>query len=62
MPPHEYYEKFIAPYKGELELWYNKNKGFVVDLLIIFLTAWVILFPGSQLVHRIFKDLPKKSI
>ncbi len=42
--PHEFYEKFIAPYKGELELWYLKNKSFVIDLKLIIVTAWVIFF------------------
>jgi lipopolysaccharide/colanic/teichoic acid biosynthesis glycosyltransferase len=27
MQPHEYYQKVIMPYKGELEMWYNKNKS-----------------------------------
>ena len=27
IPPHEYYEKFISPYKGALEMWYNKRKS-----------------------------------
>ncbi len=62
MPPHDFYEKYIAPYKGELEMWYNEHKGFWVDLLIIFLTAWVILFPSSNLMYRVFNDLPKRNI
>ena len=28
--------------------------------MIIFLTIWVVLFPKSSLVFRVFKDLPKK--
>ncbi len=62
VPPHEYYEKYIAPYKGALEIWYNKNKSFYVDLMIIFLTAWVIIFPASKLMYRVFNDLPKRSL
>src|SRR5690349_13195161 len=62
LPPHEFYEKVIAPYKGALELWYNRKKSFGVDLLIIFLTAWVILFPKSQLMYKIFKDLPERNL
>jgi lipopolysaccharide/colanic/teichoic acid biosynthesis glycosyltransferase len=62
MPPHEFYEKFIAPYKGELEMWYNMHKGFYVDLMIILLTAWVIIFPQSTLMHKVFKDLPNRNI
>jgi lipopolysaccharide/colanic/teichoic acid biosynthesis glycosyltransferase len=61
LPPHDFYEKFVAPYKGELEMWYNKHRGFVVDLVIIFMTAWVIVFPSSKLIYKVFKDLPKRS-
>jgi len=62
IPPHEFYEKYIAPYKGELEMWYNQHKGFWVDLMIIFLTAWVIVFPESKLMYRVFTDLPERNI
>ena len=48
----------IYPYKAELELWYQKNASLYTDLMIIFLTAWSILFPQNQLTHKIFKDLP----
>jgi lipopolysaccharide/colanic/teichoic acid biosynthesis glycosyltransferase len=56
--PHTYYNKVIAPYKGELELWYQENISFLTDMKIIFLTAWQIISPQSKLVFRIFKDLP----
>ena len=58
--PHEYYKQVIAPYKGELEIWYQNNLSFRTDFLIIFLTAWYIFFPNSKIVETIFKDLPKK--
>jgi lipopolysaccharide/colanic/teichoic acid biosynthesis glycosyltransferase len=62
IPPHEFYQQYIAPYKGELEIWYNKHKCFYVDLLIILLTAWVIIFPQSKLMFKVFKELPKRKI
>jgi lipopolysaccharide/colanic/teichoic acid biosynthesis glycosyltransferase len=62
MPPHEFYEKVIAPYKGALELWYNQHKSFAVDFLILFLTAWVIIFPQSNLTYKIFKSLPARQM
>ena len=58
LPPREVYERIIAPYKGELEIWYQKHLSLYTDLMIIFLTAWVILFPKSQLYYKIFRDLP----
>lgn len=62
MPPAEFYEKQIAPYKGKLELWYQQKQSFWVDLMIMFLTGWVVLFPKSQLMYKVFKDLPKRNI
>ena len=56
--PHEYYNRVIAPYKGELEMWYQENRSFFLDLQIIFMTAWVIVFPKSRLYELWFKNLP----
>ncbi len=59
LTPQEYYKQFIAPYKGEVEMWYQDHKSFGTDFKIIILTAWVIIFPKSDLVYRWFEDLPK---
>jgi len=61
MDPQEYYLKHIIPYKGRLEAWYQENASLLVDFKIIFLTAWVIIFPNSNLHNYIFNDLPKQS-
>ena len=58
---HEFYKRVIAPYKGELEMWYQSNNSFFLDLQLIFMTAWVILVPTSKLYEKWFKDLPKRS-
>jgi len=58
---HEFYKRVIAPYKGELEMWYQKNNSFFLDLQLIFITALVIIFPKSKLYEKIFKDLPKRK-
>lgn len=58
--PHEFYRNKIAPYKGSLEMWYQQNASFLLDLKLIFLTAWVILFPKSNLVYKTFEDLPQR--
>ena len=54
------YDYHIAPYKGELEIWYNKNNSLYVYFMLIFLTIWVVIFPNSQLYTKVFKNLPKK--
>ena len=47
--------------KGKLELWYQNNKSFFLDLKIIFVTAWVIIKPNSKIYEKLFKDMPKRS-
>ncbi len=59
--PHIFYKRVIAPYKGELEMWYQSNCSFFLDLKLIFITAWVILFSNSRLYEKWFKDLPIRS-
>jgi len=59
LEPHEFYKQHIAPYKGALEIWYQQHASLSSDLKIIFLTAWAIFFPKSNLLFNVFKDLPK---
>ena len=59
--PHDFYKRVIAPYKGELEMWYQEHNSFFLDLQLIFMTAWVILYPNSKLYEKWFKDLPKRK-
>jgi len=59
--PHEFYKRVIAPYKGELEMWYQSNNSFFLDLQLIFMTAWVIVVPKTRLYERWFKNLPKRN-
>ena len=60
MPLAEYYKIHISPYKGEIELWYLNHVSLYTDLMLIFLTAWAIVAPKSELVHKVFKDLPER--
>ena len=62
MDPAVFYRQVIAPYKGEVELWYNNNKSILTDIKLIFITAWVILFPKSNIIYRWFPTLPKKQL
>ena len=58
---HLYYKNNLAPYKGKIELWYQNNFSFFIDLKIILLTAWVIFFPKSRYYEYFFKGLPKRK-
>lgn len=60
--PATFYEQVIAPYKGEVEIWYNRNKSILIDIKLIFITAWVILFPHSNIIYKWFPTLPKKQL
>lgn len=62
MPLEEYYKMNIAPYKGELELWYQKNISLYTDLMLIFLTAYALIAPQNNLVYKAFKDLPERPV
>jgi lipopolysaccharide/colanic/teichoic acid biosynthesis glycosyltransferase len=57
----KYYEEYIFPYKGALEMWYQQNASIFTDFKIIFLTAWSIVFPKNKLAIKFFKDLPVRQ-
>ncbi len=55
-----FYKDKIYPFKGLVEKWYHFNISLYTDLMIIFITAIVIVFPKSDIVYKIFKTLPKR--
>jgi lipopolysaccharide/colanic/teichoic acid biosynthesis glycosyltransferase len=57
----DFYKNTIYPFKGKLEIWYQKNKSFLLDIKLIFITAWVIFFPNSKIYDKLFIDLPKRN-
>ena len=59
--PFEFYKRIIAPYKGEVEMWYQKKCSFYLDIQLILMTAWVILFPKTTLYEKWFSNLPKRK-
>jgi len=58
MEPKAFYKDYIAPYKADLELWYKANQNLYTYFMLIALTAWSVVFSGSKLYLRVFKDLP----
>lgn len=56
----DFYVNKIYPFKGDLEKWYQNNYSFSTDFKIIILTAWVIIFPKSNLTYKWFPSLPKR--
>lgn len=57
----KFYTEKIYPFKGEVEKWYQNNLSIKNDLLIIFITAYVILFPQSEILYKTFRSLPKRT-
>jgi len=56
----DFYQNKIYPFKGEVEQWYQTHQSFYTDFMCIFLTAWVIVFPKSNLIYKVFSTLPKR--
>lgn len=55
-----FYNDYIAPYKGSLEIWYVENKSLYLYFKLILITIWVVIFPSSQVLKwNLFKNLPK---
>ena len=54
----DFYNNIIGPYKGDLEAWYFEKQNLTVYFCLIMLTIWAIFFPKSNLIWRVFKDLP----
>ena len=55
----EIYRDLITPFKGELEIWFVKNKSLKLYFLLIFLTILVVFFPGQVKLWKLFPSLPK---
>ncbi len=62
------YKEDIAPYKGQLELWYIENQNIWLDLKLMFLTAVVVIAPRNMLYKKLLwdnlirEDIPKEKM
>jgi lipopolysaccharide/colanic/teichoic acid biosynthesis glycosyltransferase len=57
----QFYTQDIAPYKGELEIWYVHHQSVRLDLLLIFLTIGAVLFPKAKWCDRLLSSTPKPT-
>ena len=53
-----FHDTIIAPYKGELEVWWVRHRTLANYFKIIILTIIVLFAPHSRLYQKWFKDLP----
>ena len=56
--PDLFYNDVIMHYKGDLEIWYVSHRSLIVDTILIFLTAWVVLGGDAKLSFRLLNNLP----
>ena len=59
LPWEECVKQEIMPRKASAEEWYSKHQSFITDLKLIFITAWVVIFPASDVMKKIFNDIPE---
>ncbi len=52
------YKNEIIPAKTKLELWYKKNRTFFGDIALMFITAWVVVKPESNILYKAFPTIP----
>lgn len=53
-----FHDTIVAPYKGDLEVWWTRNRNLVNYFKLIFLTAWALLSPRTDLWKKWFRNLP----
>jgi len=56
--PMEFYREHIIPYKSDLEFWFVENNTLWLYVKIIVVTAWVVVFPSSNIVDKAFDGIP----
>jgi len=56
--PMKFYREHIIPHKSDLEVWFIENNTLWLYIKIIFVTAWVVLFPSSNIVEKAFGNIP----
>jgi lipopolysaccharide/colanic/teichoic acid biosynthesis glycosyltransferase len=57
----QFHDSVIAPYKGELEVWFVAHRNLYTYFMLIILTAWAVPFPKTRIHKRLFKSLPVPS-
>lgn len=58
--PMGFYKEHIIPYKSDLELWFLENNSIWLYIKIILLTAWVVIFPSSNIIDKVFEGIPSR--
>ncbi len=54
-----FHDTVVAPYKGELEVWWTENRRLGNYFKLIFLTAWALISPRTSLWKKWFRAIPE---
>lgn len=54
-----FHDTVVAPYKGELEVWWTKNRNLGNYFKLMILTGWALVSPRTKLWKMWFKGLPE---
>jgi len=57
--PIDFHSNVLTPFKGETEVWFYEKKSLFNYLKILFLTIWIVFFPKSNILERVFKKRPE---
>lgn len=58
--PLDFYNHVILPYKGQVEIWYVKNRSLALYFKVILLTVISVINPKCNLYLKWFKGLPER--
>lgn len=61
IPLEQCLKEVIMPYKANLEMWYYNNQSVLLYFKIILITAWVVIFPKSNIVKKLIPALPRNT-
>ena len=56
------YAQEIVPYKAEVEKWYRENHTFFMDIMLMFITAWVVVNSDSNILRKTYPSIPERDI
>ena len=56
-----FYDMVLAPYKSQLELWYCRNCSISLNVILIFMTVFVVCGGRVDKIFTLFKDLPRPN-
>jgi lipopolysaccharide/colanic/teichoic acid biosynthesis glycosyltransferase len=56
------YAHEIVPYKADVERWYKEHRTFLMDVTLMLITAWVVIEPRSEILRKLYPDIPHQDI